>query len=220
MSAETPVYFAFKTLNRGESLLSTTAFPNLALFFVGVSSFAFHLTMKYNAQMMDDLSMFWVCAAIIYELYTIGRSSRVKFAFGSTLTAVLGYISARHWTLNQLWLHNWTFILLVTAIWPRVLYLVNTRLAGPERKLAHRQFRVGGFWFIMGFLLWLIDGAYCAPLRAARETIGLPWAFLLELHGWWHILTSIGAGNCILVTKVLTGKVTASASSSKSPSKS
>ncbi|RVX68424.1 hypothetical protein B0A52_07424 [Exophiala mesophila] len=209
MTAAQSVYYAFKTLDRGESLISTTAFPNLALFFVGVTSFAFHLTMKYDAQIMDDLSMFWVCAAIIYELYTIGRSTNVKVVFGSALTAILGYISARHYTLNQLWLHNWTFIILVTAIWPRVLFLIRNSLNGPERMVARRQFRVGGLCFLAGFLLWLVDGAYCGPLRAARETLGLPWAFLLEFHGWWHILTSIGAGNCIRVTKVLTGKTPA-----------
>lgn len=27
--------------------------------------------------------------------------------------------------------------------------------------------------------------------------MGMPWAFILELHGWWHILTGIGAYICI-----------------------
>jgi dihydroceramidase len=198
------VYFAFKTLSPGESLLSTTAFPNLALFFVGVTSFVFHLTLKYETQMCDDLSMFWVCAAIIYELYTFDRSPSVRATFGIVLTAVLGYISAVHYQLNQLWLHNWTFIALVTAIWPRVLYLIGRKLKGLERRNTHKTFRFGGISFLLGFVLWLIDGAACKWLRESRATIGFPWEFVLELHGWWHILTSIGAGNAIRVTKRLT----------------
>jgi len=198
------VYWAFKTLLPGESLLSTTAFPNLALFFVGVTSFGFHLTLKYGTQMCDDLSMFWVCAAIIYELYTVDQSTTVKFAFGSALTAVLGVISAIHCTLNKLWLHNWTFVLLVTAIWPRVLYLIRNRLEGQEKRYWIGKFRVGGLCFLSGFVVWLIDGAVCGWLRETRNRLGLPWAFGLELHGWWHILTALGAGYCIRVTKRLT----------------
>lgn len=181
-----------------------TAFPNLALFFVGVTSFAFHLTLQYGTQICDDLSMFWVCAALIYELYTVDQSSTVKLAFGSILTAVLGVISAYHYFLNQLWLHNSTFIILVTAIWPRVLYMIRTRLRGDQRKYWTGQFRVGGLCFMMGFVVWLIDGAVCGWLRDTRKFLGVPLGFVLELHGWWHILTALGAGYCIRVTKVLT----------------
>jgi dihydroceramidase len=148
--------------------------------------------------------MFWVCAAIIYELYTFDIPPTARMAFGFTLTTVLGVISAIHYSLNKLWLHNWTFILLVTAIWPRVLYLIRTRLKGETKREAVRNFRFGGICFLMGFVVWLIDGAACGWLRQTRANIGLPWGFLLELHGWWHILTSIGAGNAIWATKMLT----------------
>ncbi|KAI1614729.1 ceramidase [Exophiala viscosa] len=198
------VYWSINELFPGESLFSTTAFPNLALFFVGVMSFAFHLTLKYGAQLCDDLSMFWVCAAIIYELYTVDQPPKVKVAFGSALTAVLGTISAIHCTLYQLWLHNWTFVLLVTAIWPRVLYLIQRKFKGEEKKYWLAKFRVGGISFVAGFIVWVIDSAACGQLREARRAVGPPWAFVLELHGWWHILTAVGAGYCVRVTKVLT----------------
>jgi dihydroceramidase len=174
---------------------------------VGVTSFAFHMTLKYGTQICDDLSMFWVCAAIIYELYTVDKSVATKLAFGSILTAILGVISAYHYTLNQLWLHNWTFVLLVTAIWPRVLYLIRQRFQGQERKYWIGKFRVGGLCFLSGFVVWLIDGAACGWLRDTRDNLlgGVwPLGFVLELHGWWHILTAIGAGYCIRVTKRLT----------------
>jgi len=196
------VYWAFRTLLPGENLLTEPS--NLALFFVGVTSFAFHLTLKYEAQVCDDLSMFWVCAALVYELYTLGWSRSAKIAFGSTLTAVLGVISAYHYALHQLWLHNSTFIALVTAIWPRVLYLIHTRMKGEEKRYWIGQFRFGGICFLTGFGVWVLDSAYCSALRDTRKTLGIPFAFLLELHGWWHILTALGAGYCIRVTKVLT----------------
>ncbi|KIX09080.1 uncharacterized protein Z518_00158 [Rhinocladiella mackenziei CBS 650.93] len=198
------VYWSIQTLLPGESLLSTTAFPNLALFFVGVTSFLFHMTLKYATQICDDLSMFWVCAAIIYELYTIDLSGPASFAIGSLLTAVLGVISAIHYQSHQLWLHNLAFVILVTAIWPRVLYLIRQRFQGEEKRYWVGKFRVGGLSFLAGFIVWLIDGAYCEVLRGTRGFMGIPLGFLLELHGWWHILTAIGAAYCIQVTKQLT----------------
>lgn len=38
---------------------------------------------------------------------------------------------------------------------------------------------------VAAWLLWLVDIYYCTPLRQTREVVGLPWAFLLELHGWY-----------------------------------
>ncbi|OAL28003.1 hypothetical protein AYO20_09625 [Fonsecaea nubica] len=195
------VYWAFRTLLPGESLLTRPS--NLALFFVGVFSLVFHLTLKYETQVCDDLSMFWVCAALVYELYTLGWSKPAKLSFAFILTAVLGVISAYHYALHQLWLHNVTFIALVTAIWPRVLYLIRTRFKGEKKQYWTKQFRVGGLCFLMGFVVWAIDGAYCGALRETRKQLGIPLAFVLELHGWWHILTALGAGYCIRVTKVL-----------------
>ncbi len=150
--------------------------------------------------------MFWVCAALVYELYTLGYSKPAKLVFGSILTVALGIISAYHYKLHQLWLHNTTFAALVTAIWPRILYLIRTRLSGEERRYWTGEFRVGGLCFVVGFGVWVLDSAYCGTLRETRKSLGNPLGSLLELHGWWHILTAVGAGYCIRVAKVLTKK--------------
>jgi dihydroceramidase len=39
--------------------------------------------------------------------------------------------------------------------------------------------------FNMGYWLWLVDEWACGYLKRAREGVGLPWAFVLELHGWY-----------------------------------
>lgn len=46
--------------------------------------------------------------------------------------------------------------------------------------------------FLAGFALWGVDNKYCGTLRSWRRSIGLPWGTLLELHGWWHLLTGYG----------------------------
>jgi dihydroceramidase len=47
--------------------------------------------------------------------------------------------------------------------------------------------------FLGGFAIWGVDRAACSQLRVWRREIGLPWGVLLEGHGWWHVMTGIGA---------------------------
>ncbi|KAF2234622.1 alkaline phytoceramidase [Viridothelium virens] len=47
--------------------------------------------------------------------------------------------------------------------------------------------------FLGGFAIWNLDNVYCSNLRRWRRQIGLPWGILLEGHGWWHLMTGIGA---------------------------
>ncbi len=46
--------------------------------------------------------------------------------------------------------------------------------------------------FGIGCSVWLVDSWVCRLLIDARHSVGLPLAFLLELHGWyvipWRIL--------------------------------
>jgi dihydroceramidase len=46
--------------------------------------------------------------------------------------------------------------------------------------------------FLTGFFLWSMDNVYCRELMKARNHVLLPWAVILEGHGWWHILTGLG----------------------------
>ena len=56
-----------------------------------------------------------------------------------------------------------------------------------------KMIAVGLSIFLGGFGLWLIDNLYCSRLRQWRREIGLPWGILLEGHGWWHLMTGVGA---------------------------
>ncbi|KAK5008423.1 alkaline ceramidase ydc1 [Cryomyces antarcticus] len=47
--------------------------------------------------------------------------------------------------------------------------------------------------FLGGFFIWTLDNEMCSTLRIWRRRIGLPWGVLLEGHGWWHLMTGIGA---------------------------
>ncbi|KAI1962505.1 alkaline ceramidase ydc1 [Ophidiomyces ophidiicola] len=47
--------------------------------------------------------------------------------------------------------------------------------------------------FLGGFAIWNLDNMYCSTIRGWRRSVGLPWGIILEGHGWWHLLTGVGA---------------------------
>lgn len=58
--------------------------------------------------------------------------------------------------------------------------------------------------FAFGYLLWQLDFIFCPQLTALKRKEGIPWGFLLELHGWWHVLTAIGAHTFMVMVDGLT----------------
>ncbi|OJJ40500.1 hypothetical protein ASPWEDRAFT_55894 [Aspergillus wentii DTO 134E9] len=47
--------------------------------------------------------------------------------------------------------------------------------------------------FLGGFFIWNLDNYFCSTIREWRRVVGLPWGIVLEGHGWWHIMTGLGA---------------------------
>lgn len=58
--------------------------------------------------------------------------------------------------------------------------------------------------FIFGYGVWLIDNFACPRLLDARKFVGTPLAFLFELHGWWHVFTSIGGYVAVAIVDLIT----------------
>ena len=65
------------------------------------------------------------------------------------------------------------------------------RLAPSERSAIVHHFWFNLMLFLLGFALWNIDNIFCDQLAALRERVGVVVAPLLQLHGWWHVLTGI-----------------------------
>ena len=65
-----------------------------------------------------------------------------------------------------------------------VLINVQSRPQQDRKTMWGRFIKVVG-WLVLGYIVWNIDLKMCHQLRELRASIGLPWAWLLELHGWW-----------------------------------
>jgi dihydroceramidase len=56
---------------------------------------------------------------------------------------------------------------------------------------------------VVAYTAWNLDLEKCLELRRFRASLGLPWAWLFELHGWWHILTAAGASQYVRLIREL-----------------
>ena len=171
------------------------------LIIVGICSGLFHSLLRFWAQMADDLSMFLATAPILYRLLTASSSAQQSQNIALALSATLTLISAIHVVADEALLHCSTFGVMIIAI----AFLTNSFLrkhgnitgkSGASKDAAKSlprttsQLRSSAQWgaisFGLGFALWVVDVTPqgCSMLRNLRAQVGLPWAFLLELHGW------------------------------------
>ena len=230
----TYVYLAAATATASTTRWNIASWPwiNIALLLVGIGSAAFHATLQHSAQMADELSMYMLMTTLNYRIYTYRwftslEAKRTVKAGLAAATAYVGYFNITATNGANDTLHLTLFVSLITTFWPRVMWLIyhdEPRLqkergpssppSGTERQSAGRRdgirgihlskFRLGAFCFLSGFGAWLIDGLYCHQLRDIRARIGLPLAWLLELHGVWHVLTAVGAGIFVQLVADLT----------------
>lgn len=164
---------------------------------VGVCSFLFHASLRQWAQFSDDVSMLFLAAALLQRLCCGGgqhqppgaRAARVVTV---AIYATVGGMSAAYMSTGNLLVHLSMFVAMLLLIGLRTVYLVNRQV--PREKAGYLwRFGTVCACLALAFLVWNIDLEWCFELRRLRNAVGLPWALLLELHGWWHVLTALGA---------------------------
>ncbi|KAJ5165919.1 hypothetical protein N7492_006215 [Penicillium capsulatum] len=177
------------------------ALPYWGLMAVGICSASFHVSLQYHTQMLDDLSMLFTTTPILHQVLTVNASRHDSVLIGCALYLALAVFLVYHTITDELLVHVLFFVGSIAVIGIRTFQLVQLRT--PKHSAIRRQIwgmvRFGAFIFHLGYLVWVVDGWACDWLRQTRATVGLPWAWALELHGWWHIFTGIGAYTFIAV---------------------
>lgn len=170
----------------------------VSLIFVGVFSAIFHATLHREAQFLDEMSMFFLGSAFLLPLYTRGFSPAAQTAITTAIVSVVVAISAVYYKTRIVELHWGAFFVIENLIWPRALYIIyHSQRPADDRSRLFRKFWAATGVMALALLVWVIDLELCPPLRDLRARVGLPWAHVLELHGWWHILTAVSASKYI-----------------------
>jgi dihydroceramidase len=169
---------------------------SFSLLVLGAASFLFHASLRQVLQFADELAMLGLMWAFLQGIFTIRKSSLFEKSVKISMAILFPLFSAFYVWTGKIIYHATAFAIVLGFIILRSYYLFYWLKPGfPQAMRNDWETRGRKILLILliGYILWNIDLEFCAELRRFREQIGLPWAWLFELHGWWHILTAIGA---------------------------
>ncbi|CAI5759569.1 unnamed protein product [Candida verbasci] len=182
------IYHAY--LNKLETRFIFTAFGFLL---VGIGSWLFHMTLRYHFQLLDELPMIYATCIPFWSLFSEFKSKHQSALIGlgifmsANLLTVI-YLYFRDPTIHQVSYAILNGLIILKSIKLNLKYVHDEKARTQLNKTA--IFGVGIFLF--GYFLWNLDIHLCDLLRSTRHYVGMPFGFLTEFHGWWHILTGTG----------------------------
>jgi len=159
---------------------------NFGIMLVGIGSWCFHGSLLYEMQLLDELPMVYTTAVFIYCISLQDPKKRHSPALALFLLVLCAAITAVYVWWKEPLFHQVCYGLMVaylTATCTRTAYRFRD-----DRALV-RVLVAAVFLFLAAWGLWNIDIHFCQELREMREHMG-PFAPLLELHAWWHVLTA------------------------------
>ncbi|CAI4060126.1 hypothetical protein SUVZ_04G3940 [Saccharomyces uvarum] len=173
---------------------------------VGVGSLLFHMTLKYRFQLLDELPMIYAMCVPTWSLVCEAKEALLNgdnqrkvplfeqlfigiiIAVAVTTASVL-YVIHKNVDIHQI-LFGVQIVVVAAAAGILTYRYVHDPLA--KRNL-RTSMALGAGFFLSGYISWLLDIHLCSFwVYIRRSILALPLGVLLELHGWWHILTGMG----------------------------
>ncbi|KAK9472471.1 ceramidase [Dipodascopsis tothii] len=160
---------------------------------VGIGSWLFHMTLQYEYQLLDELPMIYATCIPTWAVFSYNRNKRDTVLLGIYIFLGASILTAVYLYFKDPTIHQAGYAVLNAMVLIRSMVLIVTKIEDAEaRRNMWRTVYTGILTFLSGYGLWMIDIHFCQSLRAARRSVGMPLGFLLEGHGWWHILTGLG----------------------------
>jgi dihydroceramidase len=156
------------------------------LIVVGLGSTAFHATLRFELQLLDELPLLYLVLLIVWILVEDGPAPRRPaltaglVAWGVLLTALTALARGA----AQFWFFQISFGSLELFALASV-YRLHRRSSSPD---ARRLFRLGMGAYATAILAWFVDLRFCALLDPNPQ-----------LHAAWHVLVSAGFYALLLV---------------------
>lgn len=155
---------------------------------VGIGSIAFHGTLKFELQLLDEIPMLYLVTLMAYLLLEPGPERR----FGPWLPALLLFYAILA-TLSDAFtagrVQFFAFQLSFGALEFFCLARVYRLSQKPENVAVRPFFRLGLAFYLGAIGLWFIDLRFCEVMSVRLPSLGVPNP---QLHAWWHVLVSCG----------------------------
>jgi dihydroceramidase len=159
-----------------------------ALAVVGVGSMAFHATLRFEFQMLDELPMLYTALVMLYIVLENARERR----FGGWLPFALVAHGALVTSLSAFTrgaLQFYLFQLSFASMEVFALYRVYAIYRGSGSHVVRKLFWIGMISYGLAILCWFVDLKACSVVGGLLPAHGIPNP---QLHAWWHVLVSSG----------------------------
>ncbi|XP_040486817.1 alkaline ceramidase 3 isoform X4 [Ursus maritimus] len=199
-----PIFGAIQSVRDGLEKRYIASY--LALTVVGMGSWCFHMTLKYEMQLLDELPMIYSCCIFVYcmfECFKMKNSVNYHLLFILVLFSLIVttvYLKVKEPVFHQVIRHlqkRAKCCLFNSMASPRVMYgmLVFTLVLRSIyivtwvypwlRGLGYTSLGI----FLMGFLLWNIDNIFCDSLSLYTRTLYLRYRPKVKfLFGIWPVI--------------------------------
>lgn len=186
--AGSAIFHAYQ--NKLEPRFIFTAF---GFMLVGVGSWLFHMTLQYHFQLLDELPMIYATCIPFWSVFSEFRSGTdsLMIAIGIFMSAnllTIIYLYVKDPTLHQAAYGFLNFLIIFKSYNLTGKYVKDAK----SRSELNKTMILGVGLFLFGYFLWNLDIHLCSSVRQLRRQIGMPYGFILEGHGWWHIFTGLG----------------------------
>jgi dihydroceramidase len=155
---------------------------------VGLGSAAFHGTLRFQLQMLDELPMLYSALVIVYILL----EDRPQRRFGAWFPALLvahGVLVTALSALTRGRVQFFAFQLSFGSMEFFALYKIWRIYRRSENRDLRRLYRVGMVSYLTALACWITDLRACDFVSRFLPAHGLPNP---QLHAWWHVLVSAG----------------------------
>ncbi|RLV91935.1 Alkaline ceramidase YDC1 [Spathaspora sp. JA1] len=168
-------------------------FSALGFLLVGIGSWLFHMTLKYHFQLLDELPMIYATCISFWSVFSEFKTKKQSRYIGWGIFTAANILTIIYLYFRDPTIHQTSYGLLNVLIVIQSTYLKNKHVHDKE---ASRQLdqtcKYGIGLFLFGYFLWNLDIHFCDFARLTRRKWGMPYGFVLEGHGWWHIFTGAG----------------------------
>lgn len=171
---------------------------------VGIGSWLFHMTLQYHYQLLDELPMVYATCIPAWSIFceeidlntakTKSPTRRKQWAVGLTIFLGANLLTLIYLIFKDPTIHQVGYAV-INAIVILFAYRLTTQLVHDKRAQdnLHMAMKLGIAIFLSGYFVWQLDVHLCELwIHIRRSYLRLPLGLLLELHGWWHLLTGLG----------------------------
>jgi len=161
---------------------------NLLIGLVGIGSAAFHGTLLYTGQIMDELPMVYASLSLLYIVLEMDSKEKPVNKFLAPL--LVGYTTL--FTAVYLYLPSFFIFFLVGYILGilTLVYRCSIIFRQPTTLRHQKIFIISAISFYIGgwLFFWVPEVLFCSKLKA------------FNLHAWWHVTSTLGGFVMVLFT--------------------